>query len=309
MKSPVCFLFLALLARAGAITPVEDYLQRQFDPVSGVLFGGESWKGTNGAGPAGGYLFRFEVPMGPQGSPVVFVTSSLFSQRNYSYWSAYQASGNAGVLLADDVALNHQVPSFYLANDAAGGPGILYELVAGKGVLGYQSFRYGGPGQWGRDYFEMPQIAAEETLEAGLGKTEVQRLIEQKKLGREFLPKVEKILLRQYLQNPRSAWRPFFASGGVNGQQTDPADEEAVSQGVEFTPEQAATLWKAMSPAPTAAAPATSSSVSKNGRLLAAAVLLALAAGLWFWKEKIKALGAGLTRKKSPVPPPAPPSS
>lgn len=56
-----------------AIDPVQDYLSWNTFPTrnskfDGQLFAGEPWDGDNHQQPLGGYLLRFEAPIGPNGT-------------------------------------------------------------------------------------------------------------------------------------------------------------------------------------------------------------------------------------------------
>jgi len=132
-------------------------------------------------------------------------------------------------------------------------------------------------------------------------KKERDALIQQNQLT-QFFPKIEKILLAEYLQNPNAPWR-LCSDKSVRGQHTDPNEKDHLAATKDFTREKAADLWKSIrkaqditpvppvntSPAPVASTPIISTlQIQPAGESglplwLYAIILLSAAFLIGFW--------------------------
>jgi hypothetical protein len=234
MKYPlflVGFILLVHTAFSQVVTnPVADFLLRHTDANTGELFPGESWNGFSDCQPPGGYLLRFEAPIGPNGSPVVCIGASILADRRNSVWSAYIRVGNKGYTFAGDVGFGPN-PKFYLQKSKINGTPELAEVSADKtsiGVATYYIDRNGSIQQG--DLGGIDRDQDKEYDDPKFEDKEMNELERKFGLSKKFTPKIEKILLGEYLKSPLTKWRPSDATLSVESQSADPSEKPAVLQ-------------------------------------------------------------------------------
>lgn len=211
--------------------PVADFLSRHTDPSKGELFPGESWNGRSEGQPPGGYLLRFEAPIGPNGSPVLFIAASILADLRTSTWDAYTCVIGQGYALAADNLTFGAIPRFYLLKPGVDGNRGLAEIFADK--IGYSVSTYSLDKVGHLKEGSLGGIARDQDKEYDNPKFEDEEMSGLKKkygLFQSFTPKIEKILLGEYLKSPLTKWRPFNAAMGVDSQHADPSESEAVKQ-------------------------------------------------------------------------------
>ena len=253
LKSPILvFLILALfgcIAHSQTCSdPIRDFLMKNSDSETGEIAPGEPWNGDNDAQPPGGYLFRFEAPIGPNGSPVLFLCLSVLADKRSSAWTAYRRADKSRYALVTGELRMGGSPYFFLLTPKDNGMRGLAQISAGKtayGVATYHLDRFvhlqmgSLPGMKREQDAEDSDPKAQEAAE--------NKLLQKDKLKTKFIPRIEKVLLAEYLQNPKVNWRPFNLENGITGQHADPSEKRALHATEGFTRKRAAELWKALS--------------------------------------------------------------
>ena len=225
--------------------PVRDYLKKNANLETGEILPGEAWTGHAGDQPPGGYLLRFEAPIGPNGSPVLFVCLSVLSNQTRSAWGAYTNLAKARYMLASDGVDLGSIPSFYLLTHNKA-PGIA-AIYAGKKSISVTTYSTDSSGHLLTR--SLPGVARDQDAEDANPKVEEEEddaLLQKYKLNKRFVPKIEMVLLAEYLRNPSVAWRPFNRNFGVTSQHADPNEKRAADAAQGFTQEQASGLFKAL---------------------------------------------------------------
>jgi hypothetical protein len=116
-------IFLASICAASCQIirdPVVDYLSRHADAATGKLFRDESWKGRSETEPPGGYLLRFEAPIGVGRAEVTFIASSILADRQSSSWGAYRKVKGKGYTYAGEIGFGAYL-RFYLMSPKTNG--------------------------------------------------------------------------------------------------------------------------------------------------------------------------------------------
>jgi hypothetical protein len=228
------FLILLVDTTFGQVVsnPVIDFLSRHTDSSTGELFPGESWKGRSDAQPPGGYLLRFEAPIGPNGSPVLFVAASILADLRTSTWDAYTRNADRGYTLAAGDVTFGAVPRFYLLGPSVNGNLGLAEIFASK--AGYSVLTYFVDKSGRLQQGSLGGISRDQDKEDNDPKfedTEMGELVRNDKLSKEFTPNVEKILLGEYLKEPSAKWRSFNSSFDVDSQDADTNEKRVLLDG------------------------------------------------------------------------------
>jgi hypothetical protein len=233
-----------------ALDPVQDFLSRNTSPIGnskidGQLFAGESWTGDNHQQPPGGYLIRFNAPMGLNGTPITFVSSSLFAYLRGSNWFAYETTNNGTILISDNVSFGHL--NFYLAPaNSEHGP-VLCEITAGKREIYVAGVSLGASGNLvSVNLIGAPRDQDNEESDSD-GKKTLDALIQQNHLT-SFTPRLEMILLAEYLKTPSANWRPC-KDRSMRGQQLDPDEKVHIAATHNFRRNDATQLRKSAMPA------------------------------------------------------------
>jgi hypothetical protein len=235
MKLTILFFgpFLLVHTAFGQVVtnPMADFLSRHSESRTSELFAGESWNGRSNSQPPGGYLLRFEAPIGANGSPVLFVAASILADQLTSSWSAYTRDTEGRYMLsADDVTFGAS-PKFYLLSANVDGTRGLAEIFAGKTAFSVFTYyvdkaghlQQGNIGGISRDQDE-------EYSDPQFEDKEMNELLKKDKLSEIFVPSIQKILLGEYLKDPSAKWRSFNPAYGVDSQQADPTEGNAVRE-------------------------------------------------------------------------------
>jgi hypothetical protein len=235
MKHAILSLGVLFLLAHAAFTqnvsdPTADFLSKHVDPSTGELFSGEQWNGRSNSQPPGGYVLRFEAPIGPNGSPVLFIAASILADQRTSTWSAYTRVGRGNYTLAGDEITFGAIPRFYLLKPNANGMRGMAEIIADKNAYSVLTYyldktghlQQGSLGGVGRD-----QDA--EDSDPRFEDKEMAELLKKDKLSQPFTPMIQKILLAEYLKDPSAKWRSFNTTFGVASQYADPNEGGAVS--------------------------------------------------------------------------------
>jgi hypothetical protein len=227
-------ILLFIRAASGQLVPdpVADFLSRHADPQTGELFPGESWTGATNSQPPGGYLLRFEAPIGLHGSPVLFIAASILSDMRSSMWTAYTYTRGRGYTYTpqpDDLGFSSN-PKFYLLTPKINGFLGLAEFYASRNGFAVFAYRIDKSGHLQESNLgDIKRDQDREDSDPKFEDKETARLLARFKLSHEFNPHIEKILLEEYLKNPTAKWRPFNPTFGVDSQNADPADKDAIS--------------------------------------------------------------------------------
>ncbi len=251
MKSSLSiFLVLALFANITrsqtCSDPVRDYLKNNVNPETGELLEGEVWTGHSGAQPPGGYLLRFEAPIGLNASPVLFICLSVLSNQKRSTWSAYTSIDKAKYMLASDSVEFGSIPTFYLLTPKDNGMRGLAEIYTGKET--YSVFTYSVDVTGHLQVGNLPGISRNQDEEYSnpLEDKQIKSLLRNDNLNRKYVPRITKVLLAEYLQKPAIDWRPFNPEYGVTSQGADPYEKGVLNTTRGFTQRRASELWKAL---------------------------------------------------------------
>ena len=180
------FLFLIHAAPCQIIKdPVADYLSRHADLPTGELFPGEPWKGRADVQPPGGYLLRFEAPIGVNGAEVTFIASSILADMRNSSWCAYTKSKGKAYAFAGEVGFGCN-PRFYLLSPQTNGFLGLAEISVGKRqfYVGTYFLRKNGQIQLG-DLGGIPRDQDKEYDDPHFADVETSELLKTDKLSQE----------------------------------------------------------------------------------------------------------------------------
>lgn len=227
----VFFLLAQVAFSRGVSDPIADFLSKHVDPATSELFLGEQWSGRSNSQPPGGYLLRFEAPIGPNGSPVLFIAASILADLRNSTWSAYTRVGNQDYVPAGDDITFGAIPQFYLLKPSGNGGRGMAEIFAGKNsysVLTYYLDKTGHLQQGSLTGVTRDQD--QEDSDPSFEDKEMTELLKKDKLSQAFTPSIQKILLEEYLKEPSKKWRMFNSSFGVASQHADPGERGVVRE-------------------------------------------------------------------------------
>jgi hypothetical protein len=174
--------------------------------------------------PSGGYIYRFYFDVTGDGIPEIFVASSLDVINDDIPWSVYQQdkAGHAR-LLAKGVDL---YPSFYVNKKS--GKIIISQLSSARHEPDHVSYNiFDALGT----YLRKEKIVTDSETPRGLTEAGYINFLG---LGRQASPKIEKILLGQYLANPASSWRPYDKNNDATHQHLDKADAVSIEANKHF---------------------------------------------------------------------------
>ena len=187
-------------------------------------------------------MFRFTVPMGPDGSAVVFVASSIYAERKQTTWDAFIFSANGYfVPLAKDVEfVEPSIPSLYLRGSEAGQNAILSEIALQRNEYSVLKYTI----ENGNNLVTSRVSAGTREKQDTESSNDEDEIAAKLGLGGAFQRQVEKILLSEFLANPDSPWRRVSLALDLNSQILDPADRPGLELAKMFDQSEARARWK-----------------------------------------------------------------
>jgi hypothetical protein len=218
IKKPLCILSFAILLShkvywQNAESLFTENLLNNFTSEEAFRATGEDGQ------PKGGYVYRFYLDVTGDGTPEVFLATSLDVVNDNMRWSVYeQDSAGHAHLLAKDVDL---YPSFYVSHQ--GEKTVLGQVRSARHQpdhVIYNTFDSQG------NYSRKEKVVAQTDLQASASTEE--GYAKFLNLGQKMRPEIEKILLSQYLKNTASSWRAFDRKNDASHQQKDNGDAAAI---------------------------------------------------------------------------------
>jgi hypothetical protein len=224
--------------------PVSDFLQRHADAETGALFAETPWDGFTGSEPPGGYLLRFEANVGGYGSPILFLGSSLFFDERYTEWTAYIHVDDTHYQFAADRVSFGYYPSFYLLSPKVNGMQGLAVVITGKTGFGVATYVVTKSGHLREGSLKgMDRDQDKEDSDPQFESEEATALEKQDQLHGEIFPKVEQILLTEYLRRPSMAWGLSDRTYGPAQQAAKPAANPA-TRSATIDRKTASAIWR-----------------------------------------------------------------
>ena len=184
------------------------------------------WYGTEFTDPPGGYIFRFPLDVDGDGIDEWFLGSSLDSDRSDTAWRVFRREAD-GVWKETAAEIMLSPEGFYAQRDPQGLLQIAtfaslpfdhaeVRRVIFNTALGYTTFT--------------ERISDLDLLPDNTADAHWPLLAARYKLGIFQIPRVEKILLAQWIRHPESQWRPYDHDAFAHEQWKDPSDQTEINR-------------------------------------------------------------------------------
>jgi hypothetical protein len=231
------FVTLALLigSSAAQAAPLTDFVSNLLNSTNAR----SNWNGDSEKEPNGGYLFSFDCDINGDGSPELFIGSSLDAEGNACSWTVYKKGSGETYTALGNVVLN-PTEGFYLASFNSV-PQIKMTFVKPPDFGVIITYSLGVDNKFGKVSRKLSAAEAN-TL---INDDRAEQIFE---LGQNKKPAVRKVLLAEYLKVSAIQWRPYKADLGILGQEKDPADATALKYTQQFTVDDAKALLTSRPP-------------------------------------------------------------